>query len=87
MTVSSEYLVCDGGGFLSDKGMLEVCYFSCLRFFGVQVLMEHLRFPNVVRDVPMICRVILPSGSSKAKEIVESWLSLNESGLRIQVGS
>ena len=32
--------------------------------------MEQLRFPNAVRDVPMICRVILPSGSSNAKEAI-----------------
>ena len=33
--------------------VLGVCYFSCRGFFGVQALMEHLRYPNAVREVLM----------------------------------
>ena len=43
--------------------------------------MEHLRFPNAARGVPRRHLIVLPLGSSNAKEMDEIWPCLKVSGL------
>ena len=48
--------------------------------------MEHRRLPKAVREDPMSWRAWDPSGSSKAKEIEETWPSLKVLGSQTQEG-
>ena len=66
---------------LQGQGLPEACYSSGVGFFGIQALMEHLRFPNAVRGVPRRHLIVLPSGSSNAKEMDKIWPCLKVLGL------